>query len=141
MKDILTVVNTEWQVNICEHHLWMYMQKGLVGILPLRKGPRGNIPPMQHKNLCRAVETYICINQINGNGRKNTPSSIGLLLQKVIYGDPPGTENRAEIFLSVFWIIYQSTLIPSRAILRKIDAFDGPPTKILPSGLTIGKVI
>jgi hypothetical protein len=80
----------------------MYVQKGLVGISPLRKGPCRNIPPMQYKNLCRAVETYICINQINGNGRKNTPSSIGLLLQKVIYGDAAGSrEQGRDLFVRI----------------------------------------
>ncbi len=56
----------------------------------------------QENNPSKAVETYIRINQINGNGRKNTPSSIGPLFQKVIYGDAArNREQGRDLFVRI----------------------------------------
>ena len=61
------------------------MKDGAVGLLQLRRGPKGFIPEHHFNNLCIAFETFIRINQMNGNTQVLAPKRAGPLVHKVIY--------------------------------------------------------
>ena len=46
--------------------------KGRGGKSPLRKGAPGEIPPLVFNLICNAFESFVVINQLNGNGGNNT---------------------------------------------------------------------
>jgi len=55
------------------------VKAGKIGCSPLRCGPKGNIPELHYKNLCAAYESFVTINQINGNMQIHSAKSIDLL--------------------------------------------------------------
>jgi hypothetical protein len=66
------------------------VKEGEIGCSPLRRGPKGNIPELHYKNLCTAFESFVTINQLNGNMRVCSAKKYGPLIFKVVYGDHEG---------------------------------------------------
>ncbi len=64
--------------------------------MPLRRGPKGNIPELHYKNLCAAFESFITINQINGNMQMCSAKKYGPLVFKVVYGDREGCRSKKK---------------------------------------------
>jgi hypothetical protein len=72
---------------------WTIQQKvkdGNVVILPLRQGPKGNIPNHHYHNLCMAYKSFLTINQLNGALRVCRPQRVGPLVHKAIFGENYG---------------------------------------------------
>ena len=61
------------------------VKEGKIGCLPLRRGPKGNIPELHYNNLCAAFESFVTINQTNGNMRTCSGKKYGPLIFKVVY--------------------------------------------------------
>jgi hypothetical protein len=64
---VTEIVWNEFKVNLCPRTIQKKVKDGAVGVLPLRRGPKGFIPEHYFNNLCIAFETFIHINQMNGN--------------------------------------------------------------------------
>jgi hypothetical protein len=69
------------------------VKEGEIGCSPLRRGPKGNIPELHYKNLCTAFESFVTINQLNGNMRVCSAKKYGSLIFKVVYGDHKGASR------------------------------------------------
>jgi hypothetical protein len=64
---VTEIVRNEFKVNLCPQTIQKKVKDGAVGFSPLRRGPKGFIPEHHFNNLCIAFETFIRINQMNGN--------------------------------------------------------------------------
>jgi hypothetical protein len=66
------------------------VKEGKIGCSPLRRGPKGNIPELHYNNICVAFESFVTINQINGDMCTSSGKKYRPLFFKVIYGDCKG---------------------------------------------------
>ena len=66
---VTEIVRNEFKVNLCPRTIQKKVKDGAVGVSPLRRGPKGFIPEHHFNNLCIAFETFLRINQMNGNTR------------------------------------------------------------------------
>ncbi len=66
---VTEIVRNEFKVYLCPLTIQKKVKDGAVGFSPLRCGPKGFIPEHHFNNLCIAFETFIRINQMNGNTR------------------------------------------------------------------------
>jgi hypothetical protein len=64
---VTEIVQNEFKVNQCPPTIQKKVKDGAVGLSPLRCGPKGFILEHHFNNLCIAFETFIRINQMNGN--------------------------------------------------------------------------
>jgi hypothetical protein len=67
-RKIARIVNAEFKTSIAWRTVSRYVQDGLEGISPLKRGRDGNLQEIAFKMLTAAVETFISIHQNNGNG-------------------------------------------------------------------------
>ena len=67
-RKICVQVNRKHQTNISSRTITRYTNRGLIGISPLKRGPEGDVSDRIMKVLVRAFESYVQINQGNGNG-------------------------------------------------------------------------
>jgi hypothetical protein len=63
-------------------------------------GPRGAIPDVHYKNLCLAFESFLAINQDNGDVRVRAQKKLGKILQHVVYGEASEGETQAHHLLA-----------------------------------------
>ena len=77
---ITTIVNEQFGTTINARTVRQYVNKGFSGDSPIKKGPEGNIPDKIFNVLNKALESYVQINQVNGNGdtimRKNLAMNV-----------------------------------------------------------------
>ena len=85
-RAVAELVEKDCGVKISARTIQQKVKEGNVGVSPLRRGPKGNIPDRSYQNLCLAYESYVTINQINGTMRNCRRKNVGPLLQRVIYG-------------------------------------------------------
>jgi hypothetical protein len=80
--------------HLCPRTIQKKVKEDEIGCSPLRRGPKGNIPELHFKNLCTAFESFVTINQLNGNMRVCSTKKYGPLIFKVAYGDHEGASRR-----------------------------------------------
>ena len=78
-RAVAELVEKDCGVKISARTIQQKVKEGNVGVSPLRRGPKGNIPDRSYQNLCLAYESYVTINQINGTMR-NCPSWLSIML-------------------------------------------------------------
>ena len=61
-----------------------YVSAGMIGVSPKRRGPEGNMPEKSLKILVRATESYIRINQGNGNGTVIKRKSLVCIVNSIV---------------------------------------------------------
>jgi phage terminase large subunit-like protein len=86
-KGVTELIKNEFKVEICTRSIQKYVKNGCIGVSPQRRGPKGEIDELHFKNLCLAFESFIVINQNNGDARIRTYKKLAKLLQKEVYGD------------------------------------------------------
>ena len=94
--EVAESVSKQYKVSLSRRSIQQKVKEGNVGTSPLRRGPKGNIPEQDFKNLCVAFESFVRINQLNGDMRVLGPKKVGPLVHKVIYGlntDMKGKES------------------------------------------------
>ena len=77
---ITTIVNEQFGTTLNAWTVRRYVNKEFAGDSPIKKGPEGNIPDKIFNVLTKALESYVRINQVNGNGdtimRKNLAMNV-----------------------------------------------------------------
>jgi hypothetical protein len=81
---VADAIEKDTGVKVSKRTIQYKVKNGNVGSSPLRRGPKGNIPNRAYRDLCLAYESYITINQLNGQMRNCKPKKVGALLGKVI---------------------------------------------------------
>jgi hypothetical protein len=69
-KSVCMLIKEAFQVDLCPRTIQKKVKSGDIGISLLRRGPKGIMDELQFKNLCVAAESYVVINQKNGNPRE-----------------------------------------------------------------------
>ena len=77
---ITTIFNEQFGKTLNARTVRRYVNKGFAGDYPTKKFPEGNIPDKIFNVLTKALESYVRINQGNGNGdtikRKNLSMNV-----------------------------------------------------------------
>ncbi len=73
------LIQNDCEISLCPRTIQKKVKEDEIGCSPLRCGPKGNIPELHYKNLCAAYESFVTINQINGNMQIHSAKSIDLL--------------------------------------------------------------
>ena len=63
---VTDLIRNDCWISLCPRTI-QKVKEGKIRCSPLRCGPKGNIPELHYKNLCAAYESFVTINQINGN--------------------------------------------------------------------------
>ncbi len=63
----MDLIRVDTGVELCVRTVQKKVKEGEIGCSPLRGGPKGNIPERHYNNLLMAFESFVCINQIDGN--------------------------------------------------------------------------
>ena len=92
-QKVTDIVNETFGTNLSSRTVTHYCQKGMAGQSPIGKGPEGNVPDEVLKQLVQAFESYVRINQNNGDGQAILRKS---LLQKVYHVVEDLYPNRSE---------------------------------------------
>jgi hypothetical protein len=99
-RTVADLIRNNYGIDLCPQIIQKKMKEGKMGCSPLRRGPKGNIPELHYKNLCTAFESFVTINQLNGNMRMCSAKKYGPLIFKVVYGDHKGA-NSSELLKRV----------------------------------------
>ncbi len=83
---VVELIRIDSHVQLCARKIQQKVKKGEIGCSLLRQGTKGNIPELHYKNLCMTFESFICINQLNGNVQVLSKKWLGPIAKKVIYG-------------------------------------------------------
>jgi hypothetical protein len=93
-RKVANMIKNDCGIDLCPRTIQKKVKEGEIGCSPLRRGPKGNIPELHYKNLCTAFESFVTINQLNGNMRLCSAKKYGPLIFKVAYGDHEGASRR-----------------------------------------------
>ncbi len=89
-RTVAELITHDYGISLCPRTIQKKVKEGKIGCLPLRHGSKGNIPELHYKNLCAAFESFVIINQINGNMCMCSGKKYGPLIFKFVYGDCKG---------------------------------------------------
>jgi hypothetical protein len=64
-QTVINLIKNESGVQLSQRTIQQKVKDRNVGTLPLRQGPKGNIPDHDYRNLCMAYELFVTINQLN----------------------------------------------------------------------------
>ena len=92
-RTVAELIRNDCGIDLCPRTIQKKVKEGEIGCSPLRRGPKGNIPELHYKNLCTAFESFVIINQLNGNMRVCSAKKYGPLIFKVVYGDHEGASR------------------------------------------------
>ena len=84
---VVTQVNKEFNVNLSRRSVARFVQEGKIGHSPQKPGPKGDIPEHHFRNLCKAVESFVTIQNINGTNRETSYKKLGARLKNTMFGD------------------------------------------------------
>ena len=84
-RTVAELIRNDCGISLCPQTIQKKVKEGNIGCSPLRHGPKGNIPELHYNNLCVAFESFVTINQINGNMRTCSGKKYGLCASH-IYG-------------------------------------------------------
>ena len=93
-RDAVELIQSDTNVQLCVRTIQKKVKEGEIGVSPIRRGPKGNIPECHYTNLCMAFKSFVTINQLNGNVRVLSQKRLAPLLKKVIYGDQQDSDAR-----------------------------------------------
>ena len=91
-EDVAGTINAEYKSNVTGRTIRRYVKNGLVGCSPLKRGERGTIPSPIFRALVEAFETFIQIEQANGE-RQTKQCGLSRIVNLVINGSG---ENRTH---------------------------------------------
>ena len=83
-QNVCDQIEREYGVKLSRHTLNRYFKDGNIGSSPLRNGFPGTIPEFVFKNLCTAIESYMKINQLNGQSVENSRKNLHNRVMKVM---------------------------------------------------------
>jgi len=86
-RAVVELIRLDTHVQLCARTIQKKVKEGEIGVSPLRRGPKGNIPDRHFTNLCMAVKSFVTINQLNGNVQVLSEKRLAPLVKKVIYGE------------------------------------------------------
>jgi len=86
-RAVVELIRFDTHVQLCARTIQKKVKEGEIGVSPLRRGPKGNIPDRHYNNLCMAFKSFVTINQLNGNVRVLSQKRLWPLVKKVIYGE------------------------------------------------------
>ena len=66
-RKVADMIKNDCGIDLCPRTIQKKVKEGEIGCSPLRRGPKGNIPELHYRNLCTAFESFVTINQLNGN--------------------------------------------------------------------------
>ncbi len=66
-RAVVDLIRVHTGVELCVRTIQKKVKEGEIGCSPLRRGLKGNIPECHYNNLLMAFESFVRINQINGN--------------------------------------------------------------------------
>jgi len=66
-RTVADLIRNDCGIDLCPRTIQKKVKEGEIGCSPLRRGPKGNISELHYKNLCTAFESFVTINQLNGN--------------------------------------------------------------------------
>jgi hypothetical protein len=66
-RTVADLIRNDCGISLCPRTIQKKVKEGEIRCSPLRRGPKGSIPELHYKNLCAAFESFVTINQINGN--------------------------------------------------------------------------
>jgi hypothetical protein len=92
-REVCEMARREFSVDLSARTIQDAVSKGRIGVLPLQRGPKGSIPDVHYKNLCLAFESFLAINQDNGDVRVRSRKKLGKILQIT----QPRTKERQEL--------------------------------------------
>ena len=84
-RTVAELIQNDCGISLCPRTIQKKVKEGKIGCLPLRRGPKGNIPELHYNNLCAAFESFVTINQTNGNMRTCSGKKYGPLIFMVVY--------------------------------------------------------
>ena len=87
---VADLIRNDCGISLSPRTLQKKVKAGKIRCSPLRCGPKGNIPELHYKNLCAAYESFVTINQINGNMQIHSAKKYRPLIFKAVYGDHEG---------------------------------------------------
>ena len=93
-RKVADMIKNDCGIDLCPRTIQKKVKEGEIGCSPLRRGPKGNIPELHYRNLCTAFESFVTINQLNGNMRVCSVKKYGPLIFKVAYGGHEGASRR-----------------------------------------------
>ena len=98
-ESVVTHVNKEFNVNLSTRSVQRFVQEGKIGISPQKWGPKGNIPEHHYQNLCKAVESFVSIQNIKGTNHECLYKKLGQRLKNAMYGDQELPHNTGRALL------------------------------------------
>ncbi len=68
-KGVTELIKNEFKVELCTRSVQKYVKNECIGVLPQRRGPKGELDKLHYKNLCLAFESFVVINHrfVEGN--------------------------------------------------------------------------
>jgi hypothetical protein len=115
------------------------VKSGDISISPLRRGPKEMISKLYYKNFYMAAESYVVINQNNGNMRKCMFRRLCARIEKVVCGiDAEKNPCLAQHLLHCVLKYSLINLKVSKAKMSRTGEFAGPTTETSRCGLITG---
>jgi hypothetical protein len=102
-RGVTELVKNKYNMDVCPRTVQVYIKKGNIGMLPQRRGPKGENDDRHYKNLCLAFESFVAIQNINDNPHKQTYKILGKLLQEVVYGNGATAGSQQAHHLLQVW--------------------------------------
>jgi len=84
-RTVAELIRNDCGISLCPQTIQKKVKEGKIECLPLRCGPKRNIPELHYNNLCAVFESFVTINQINGNICMCSGKKYGPLIFKVVY--------------------------------------------------------
>jgi hypothetical protein len=141
-RTVAGLIRNDCGISLCPQTIQKKVKEGKIGCSPLRRGSKGNIPELHYKSLCAEYESFVTINQINGNMRMCSAKKHGPLIFKVVYGDCEGCRaDWSELLKRVPRDTACTFSSNANCTTLRTGASDGQTTGTSPCGLTIGSMI
>ena len=99
-RQVSEMAKREFSVDISARTIQDAVYKDHIGVSPLQRGPRGAIPDVHYKNLCIAFESFLSINQDNGDVHVRARKKLRKILHQVVYGEVAEGKTQAHHLLA-----------------------------------------
>ena len=115
-EDVAGTIIAEYKSNVKGRTIRRYVKNGLVGCPPLKRGERGTIPSPIFRALVEAFETFIQIEQANGE-RQTKQCGLSRIVNLVINGSG---ENRTQYDL-LYCLLKETALTLNAGKVVKVE--------------------
>ena len=96
---VVTQVNKEFNMNLSRQSVARFVQEGKIGHPPQKPGPKVDIPEHHFRNICKAVESFVSIQNINGTNHEMSYKKLGAQLKNVMFRDQELPHNYGRMLL------------------------------------------